>query len=187
METSKEAEFVNLVRTRQKVVREGILSVIPYIKSKDLEDCAQDVWEQVWKSMESFEGRSKLITWLGAVSRNVAKDRVRREQADKRPDLTFECELEAQIDDDGQDVAYYDRFQQDLSDPEELLIAEETAYVVDECASALSPMLQLVYVLHWQEGMTVAEIASHMNHSEATVRKYTSRIRNSLRCMSESE
>jgi len=53
---------------------------------QDFEDNVQEVALQLWRSYPTFEGRSKLSTWIYRVALNVCLSQLRREK--KRPQTT---------------------------------------------------------------------------------------------------
>ena len=53
----------------------------------DAEDVAQEVWMRIARSIEGFEQRSSLKTWLGAIVRNTALNARRRRLARPEAEL----------------------------------------------------------------------------------------------------
>jgi RNA polymerase sigma-70 factor (ECF subfamily) len=54
------------------------------------EDVVQEVWIKVYRSLDSFDGRSKFTTWLYRVTRNTCLDQVRQGKRLPVPTESFE-------------------------------------------------------------------------------------------------
>ena len=79
--TSKE-DFLNLVQENRRIIYKiGNL----YCRDKtDIEDLAQEIIYQLWKSRDSFDAKAKFTTWMYRIALNVAisfyrKDSKRKE------------------------------------------------------------------------------------------------------------
>ncbi|MEN0048965.1 MAG: sigma-70 family RNA polymerase sigma factor [Bacteroidota bacterium] len=75
---SKEEAFVQLIQEH-----EGIIFKITtiYVKAQvDQQDLYQEIVYQLWKSYDSFQGKSKRSTWLYRVALNTAITRKRKRQ-----------------------------------------------------------------------------------------------------------
>lgn len=67
------------------------------------EDVAQEVFVKLWKSLDRFDGRSKLSTWIYAITRNAAISHLRRERpaGSLSDEATLaEAEAHAAVEDD---------------------------------------------------------------------------------------
>lgn len=73
---ARQAEFVALVEPHQRLLRR-ICRTFAFTPA-DRDDLFQDVLHQLWRSYASFEGRSKVTTWMYRVAVNTAVTRVRR-------------------------------------------------------------------------------------------------------------
>ena len=118
----------------------------------DLEDVLQDVFIEVFRSINRFRGDSKLSTWLYRVCVNVALQRLR-----KRKRL-------AEVSED--DVA--ERSSADT--PERGLDVRRRLDVVYRILDELSPKKRIVFVLHEIEGHEPKEIAAIVGAPVLTVR-----------------
>jgi RNA polymerase sigma-70 factor (ECF subfamily) len=67
--------FETLVRTHTPVVYAHALRF--FGDSHAAEDVVQEVWIKVYRSLDSFDGRSRFSTWLYRVTRNACLDLVR--------------------------------------------------------------------------------------------------------------
>jgi RNA polymerase sigma-70 factor (ECF subfamily) len=67
--------FETLVRTHTQAVYAHALRF--FGDAVSAEDAVQEVWIKVFRSLESFDGRSRFTTWLYRVTRNACLDLVR--------------------------------------------------------------------------------------------------------------
>jgi RNA polymerase sigma-70 factor (ECF subfamily) len=74
--------FKTLVQTWQDMVFNTVLSIVQ--DTAEAEDIAQEVFIQVYRSIGSFRGESKLSTWLYRIALTRALDAERKKKAQKR-------------------------------------------------------------------------------------------------------
>lgn len=84
---SKETDFINLIKEN-----EGLIFKVTSLYTNtptDAEDLQQEIVYQLWKSYDSFEGKSKISTWMYRVALNTAllylksKKRIQYHELDK--------------------------------------------------------------------------------------------------------
>ncbi|MGM0497107.1 MAG: RNA polymerase sigma factor [Bacteroidota bacterium] len=83
----KRQEFLGLISKYQHLIRK--VAAIYYRKPEDQEDAFQEILLSLWKAYPSFEGRSKLSTWIYKVALNTvlgglkkASNKVHRNRTD---------------------------------------------------------------------------------------------------------
>lgn len=145
----------------------------------DAEEVTQDVFLNLFRKIDSFEGRSALGTWIYRVAANQALI--------KRRGKRFELEvaLEEQLPTflaDGHregDRAWV------LADwsrtPEEELLAGEAQAVLDRAIESLPDHYRAVLMLRDVEGLPNDEVAEALGESVATVKSRLHRARMALR------
>ena len=145
----------------------------------DAEEVVQDVFLNLFRKIDSFEGRSALGTWIYRVAANQALI--------KRRGKRFELEvaLEEQLPTflaDGHregDRAWV------LADwsrtPEEELLAGEAQAVLDRAIESLPDHYRAVLMLRDVEGLPNDEVAEALGESVATVKSRLHRARLALR------
>lgn len=107
------------------------------------EDLTQDTFAAAWRSLDKFEGRSSVGTWLHKIALNVYREHVRRDH----PMLWS-------IDDD-----------ETVSSPDpapeliERIGAEELQEKVEQAVSRLPEIYREVVILHCYQGLKYREIA----------------------------
>lgn len=86
-----EEKIVKLIKQKDdeglKLLMSNYSGLIHYIvgniikTQEDLEECVNDIYMKVWKSMDSYSReRGSLTTWITAISRNRALDYVKRQE-----------------------------------------------------------------------------------------------------------
>jgi RNA polymerase sigma-70 factor (ECF subfamily) len=133
----------------------------------EAEDAAQDAWIEIMKALPSFEGRSKLSTWIWTITRRAVFRHIRRE---KLYSTRFLRELFAMNAEDG------------LPELERIPVEDRTAWVKLQCSDCLTAILhcvpnddRFVYLLRRLVNLPYAEIAAVVGESEPAVRQSCSR------------
>ncbi len=127
----------------------------------DAEDATQEVFVRLARSAATFRGDAKLSTWLYAVARNVATDRVRHEA--RRPATPVA---------DVADVAGYDAAVADDHHAE-----AETAGDLAAALAQLDDTSRTLLLLIAVEGLSYAEAAAASDLAVGTVKSRVSRAR----------
>jgi len=117
------------------------------------EDLVQEVYIKVYKSHETFEGKSMEKTWLYAIARNVAIDYIRKQKG------TSEICL-----------SEYDAFQlKDTSPiPEEIVLRKDQVRQIYLCK--MKPDQKVIIDLRFIRGLSIAETASTLGWTESKVK-----------------
>jgi RNA polymerase sigma factor (sigma-70 family) len=78
----RESAFKILVETHQKRVFNTVLAIVQNFE--EAEDIAQEVFIEVYQSVNKFRGDSKLSTWLYRIATTKALEEIRKKKAQKR-------------------------------------------------------------------------------------------------------
>jgi RNA polymerase sigma-70 factor (ECF subfamily) len=125
------------------------------------EEIVQDAFVRAWRSLPSFNGNSRLSTWLHSVAVNAALDRVRRRSR-------AEARLDREVD--------LDRY------ADEVARAMHAADLdLERAVAALPDGAREVVILHYFEGYSCAEIAALLGVVEGTVKSQLHRARQLLK------
>ena len=125
------------------------------------EEIVQDAFIRVWRSLPSFNGNSRLSTWLHSVAVNTALDRLRQRSRS-----------EARID-RGVDLDHY---------ATEVGRAMPAADIdLERAVAALPNGAREVVILHYFEGFPCAQIAERLGVVEGTVKSQLHRARQLLK------
>lgn len=145
----------------------------------EAEDLAQEVFVKVSKSLASFEGKSKVSTWIYRIATNTALDRLRsRSFRQDKQTLSFSAT------DNGTDMALEDR---DPCEDKSARVADrevvraEMNECIREFVDRLPPDYRAVVVLSELKGQKNQEIADILGVSLDTVKIRLHRARTRLK------
>lgn len=126
----------------------------------DAMDLTQDTFIRAWRSLNKFDGRHPVATWLHRIATNAAIDLIRRHQV--RP----QCEL----NDGPMAVDPASRTTPSApAIPGEALDRRDLRAALDKALAALSPEHRAVVVLREVEELSYEEIAARTKTSMGTV------------------
>lgn len=125
------------------------------VPERSLPDAVQEVFTVAFRSMDKFEGRSTMKTWLFGIARRVASD-LRRSAPTRHEVLAEDSRDVAEKADSKSDLAVWAERSEAVARAERLL-------------SALPEEQRMVFALFEIEEWTGAEIAEAIDVSVATV------------------
>jgi RNA polymerase sigma-70 factor (ECF subfamily) len=132
---------------------------------EDVEEVTSDVFVTLWQNSEKPDD-AKLKAWLGAVSRNAAKNKLR--EANKRLPLEEE---------------YFDTG--DSKDIEHRLTDKEEAKIIRYAIQTMTPPDDKIFLLHYYSLQTVSQISASLGLSVSAVKMRLARGREKLRATLE--
>lgn len=150
-----ERAFADIFKTYRSLVYGVLHHLLP--ADPDLEDVVQTAFLEVFRSLDSFEGRSKLSSWIARIALHVGYHHLRRrrnrpadyptepmvpDHADARPDV----------------------------DPEHVARRAEAVRRIHAILATLPEKKRTVFILNDLQGMPQEEVAEVVNASVATVR-----------------
>ncbi len=158
--------FTEIVKNHQKLVWHMAWRMLQH--RQEAEDCSQEVFLRVHRSLSQFRGESALGTWIGRVAFSVALRMAQKRKL--RLDIPNDFEPEAAFEriGSGEDV-------QEAHDENEQIAALHAAI------EQLPPLPRTVLGLHYRDGLAVAEIATLLDCPEGTVKSHLNRGRNRLK------
>lgn len=141
---------------------------------RDAEDVLQETFINAFNSIDSFEGRSGLGTWLYRITYNNAMMRLRK----PNPDIvSVEDKLEGMEEGYSVPQQFFDW----CCLPEEDFDSEEVRLELENAIGELSPSLGSVFILRELEGLSTRETADTLDVSEDVVKTRLRRARLQLR------
>jgi RNA polymerase sigma-70 factor (ECF subfamily) len=139
----------------------------------EAEEVMQETFINAYRSLDRFEGRSQLGTWLYRIAYNAALMHLR-----KRRPLTTSID-EPLVDEDG------DTAPRQLVDwgplPDQIVLSGELRQVLDQAIARLPEGLRVVFVMRDVEGLSTAETAEVLELTETNVKVRLHRARLALR------
>jgi RNA polymerase sigma-70 factor (ECF subfamily) len=151
------------------------------------EEVVQDAWLTVLRSLDRYERRSTVRTWVLGIVVNLARSRARAE----RRAIPLPSDWEPSVDQARFLPATHPRWPHHWAiepaawhTPEDQLLASETRKIILEAIDALPPAQREVIVLRDVEGMPSLEVCNILaltdTHQRVLLHRARSRVRNAL-------
>lgn len=138
------------------------------------EDVLQEVYVNVWRAARTFDAaQSQPLTWLTSIARNRAIDSLRRAATQPR------VQSHPTLDEEDNDV--YDTMADPASGPLEMLSQASEARALAHCMDGLSAQQRQSVALAFYDGLTHAEVASHLGQPLGTVKSWVRRALTALK------
>ncbi len=122
------------------------------LNHEDADDVLQNTWVKVWRNLNTFEGKSKLSTWLYRVAVNEALDSLRRRKTQAQ-----------ELGDEPLSVA-----DQLIADP--LFDGDRTEAILREAIATLPNVQRLVFNMRYYDNMKYSEISQILGTSEGALK-----------------
>jgi RNA polymerase sigma-70 factor, ECF subfamily len=133
------------------------------------EDVVQEAFLRIWKSAGQYRpGRGAAITWMAAIVRNLAIDKLRSAALERHEDMS-------------DDIAA------DLPDPVMALADRDDEARLARAIAALDPDKRALLVAAYIRGESRAELAKRFNAPVNTIKTWLHRMVAELRAMIEAE
>jgi RNA polymerase sigma-70 factor (ECF subfamily) len=136
------------------------------------EDVLQEVFVNVWRAAGSFDAaRSQPMTWLASVARNRAIDSLRRRESQP----VFESTSRGGGGGEDDDYDLLDHTPSDTPGPQDLLGQLAEARAVKRCLGGLTGEQQQCISLAFYQGLSHAEVATHLSQPLGSVKSWVRR------------
>jgi RNA polymerase sigma-70 factor (ECF subfamily) len=165
------AEFARLVDAYSTQIYRLALKMLG--DEQDAEDVLQNTFMKALQSIENFEGRSSVSTWLYRIAVNEALMMVRRQ----KPTIPVAMDYE----DDEDELQHPTQFTDWCCLPERDLMSEEARRHLDQAIRRLPEKLQVVFLLRDIEGLSIRETSEALDLTETAVKTRLLRARLNLR------
>lgn len=142
-------------------------------QQQDAEDVLQETFIKAFRGLKSFNGRSKLSTWLFRIATNEALMVIRR----KHPE-TVSLDKPIETEEGEQEPIQIVDW---CCLPEKELLSEETREILDASVQKLPEKLKVVFILRDINDLSTRETAEVLDLSETAVKTRLSRARMKLR------
>ena len=171
LQVGDRAEFAQLVDAYSTQIYRLALKMMG--DEQDAEDVLQNTFMKALQSIEKFEGRSSLSTWLYRIAVNEALMLLRRQ----KPTIPVAMDYE----DDEDETQYPTQFTDWCCLPEKELLSAESKGHLDEAIRRLPEKLQIVFLLRDIEGLSIRETSEALDLTETAVKTRLLRARLNLR------
>ena len=172
----EEAAFKYLVETYRDRVFNTALGIVQ--NAEDAEDVSQEVFIQVYRSIASFKGESKLSTWLYRIATTRALDLLRSRKSKKRFGM-----LQRLFGDDNEPALELP----DFNHPGVALDRKENAAKLFKAIGRLPENQKIAFTLHKLEDLSYQEVSEVMQTSLPAVESLMHRARQNLKKMLEKD
>jgi RNA polymerase sigma-70 factor (ECF subfamily) len=171
-----ETAFRYLVDTYQDRVYNTAIGIVQ--NAEDAEDVAQEVFIQVYRSIHSFKGESKLSTWLYRIATTRSLDLLRSRKSKKR--FGFVQRLFGE----GNEPIYDPP---DFNHPGVSMDRKENAARLFRAIAQLPENQKIAFTLHKLEDLSYQEISEVMQTSVPAVESLMHRAKQNLRKILEKQ
>jgi len=160
----------------------GLMRVARFYAGEGAADeVVQETWVTFLKTLDRFEGRSSLRTWLYGIATNIAR---RRRSSDARMVVKDDPAVDPDRfwDETGPQPGHWKRFPPAWNEiPDERLLGDEIRRVVEQAISTLPERQRAVIVLRDVEGLASDEVRDVLDLSEGNERVLLHRARSKVR------
>jgi RNA polymerase sigma factor (sigma-70 family) len=170
LRNGEEAAFKWLVDTHQDRVYNTAIGIVQ--NEQDAEDVAQEVFIQVFRSINSFKGESKLSTWIYRITTTRALDLLRSRKSKKR--FGFLQRLLGGDDEPEHEIP-------DFHHPGIALDQKENATRLFRAIKQLPDNQKTAFTLHKLEDLSYLEISEIMRTTVPAVESLMHRARQNLK------
>lgn len=163
----KNADVVTLLRERDpstldSIVREHARQLYKIsralgFREDETEDLVQDTFAVFLQTLDRFEGRSQVRTWLIGILYRKAYER-RREQARDQKSDPIETAFESRFDQAG-------RWRKPPEDLERLFASKEIGHLISQCLDEVPVQQREAFLLREVEGLETKEICKILDLS----------------------
>jgi RNA polymerase sigma-70 factor (ECF subfamily) len=171
LQAGDRTEFARLVDAYSTQIYRLALKMLA--DEQDAEDVLQNTFMKALQSIDSFEGRSSLSTWLYRIAVNEALMLLRR----TKPTVSVAMDYE----DDEEELQHPTQFTDWCCLPEEDLLSAEARRHLDRAIQNLPEKLRVVFLLRDVEGLSIRETSEALDLTETAVKTRLLRARLNLR------
>jgi RNA polymerase sigma-70 factor (ECF subfamily) len=172
LQEGDQMEFTTLMDLYQNMVYNTALGIVQ--NEEDADDITQEVFEQVYISIGSFKGESKLSTWLYKITISKSLDHIKKKKRKKRFGVVQSLF-------GGSDVEKYSPVE--FNHPGVQLEQKERASELFAALNQLPDKQKIAFILHKVEGQSYQEVAEIMNKSLNAVESLISRAKANLKTL----
>ena len=171
LKSGERAEFARLVDLTTPAIYRLALKMLG--DAQDAEDVLQNTYLKALQSLDGFEGRSSVMTWLYRIAVNEALMLIRR----RKPQVQI---AEDPVN-DSDDLPAPLQLTDWCCLPEAELLSAESKAALDKAIQTLPEKLRVVFLLRDIEGLSIHETMDALGLSETAVKSRLLRARLHLR------
>ena len=176
LKNGDEASFKYLVETYKDRIFNTVIGIVQ--NAEDAEDVSQEVFIQVYRSINSFKEESKLSTWMYRIATTRSLDLLRSRKSKKR--FGFMQRLFGDGNEPLHEIP-------DFNHPGVALDKKENAAKLFKAISQLPENQKTAFTLHKLEDLSYQEISDIMQTSVPAIESLMHRAKQNLRKILEKE
>ena len=176
LKSGDEASFKYLVENYKDRIFNTAIGIVQ--NAEDAEDVAQEVFIQVYRSIHSFKGESKLSTWMYRIATTRSLDLLRSRKSKKR--FGFMQRLFGEGNEPLYEIP-------DFKHPGVAMDRKETAAKLFKAIAQLPENQKAAFTLHKLEDLSYQEISEVMQTSVPAVESLMHRAKQNLKKILEKE
>lgn len=176
LKEGKDLAFKTIVDAYQNMVYNTCLAIVK--SEEDAEDIAQEVFVQVYQSIKSFKGESKLSTWIYRIATTKSLDHERKKKRKKR--FGF---VKSIFGEDSEIIIN----PPDFNHPGVALDKKENAAKLFKAIDKLPENQRIAFLLNKVEGLSYQEVSQVLQVSVSSIESLLHRAKNNLRKILESD
>jgi RNA polymerase sigma factor (sigma-70 family) len=173
LQARQESAFKYLVNTYQTKVYNTVLAIVQ--NPEEAEDVAQEVFMEVYESIEKFRGDAKVSSWVYRIATTKALEAYRKRKTQKRWG-GFLSSLFGEND----EVIHHPV---DFVHPGVVLENRERSTILFKAIGKLADNQKIAFTLHHVEGLSYHEITEVMQLSLSSVESLLFRAKSNLRTL----
>lgn len=173
LQSRRESAFKYLVDTYQTKVYNTVLAIVQ--NSEEAEDVAQEVFMEVYESIEKFRGEAKVSSWVYRIATTKALEAYRKRKTQKRWGGFL-----SSLFGENEEVVHHPA---DFVHPGVLLENKERSTILFKAISKLADNQKIAFTLHHVEGLSYQEITEVMQLSLSSVESLLFRAKSNLRTL----
>jgi RNA polymerase sigma factor (sigma-70 family) len=159
------AAFGRIVAASQNSITAIALAIVRDVPTS--QDIAQDAFINAWNNLPQLRNTGSFLPWLRQITRNLARDHLRRRASEKRYGGDMDDILAVVAD--------------PTPDAPELLSRQHEEQIVAELIDELPEETREILLIYYREGQSSKQVAQLLGMQDAAVRKRLQRARDSLR------
>lgn len=159
------AAFGRIVAASQNSVTAIALSIVRDVPTS--QDIAQDAFINAWNNLSRLRNSASFLPWLRQITRNLARDHLRRRVSEKRYNGDMDDILAVVAD--------------PTPDHPERLHRQHEETIVAELIDELPEETREILLIYYREGQSSKQVAALLGMQDAAVRKRLQRARDSMR------
>jgi RNA polymerase sigma-70 factor (ECF subfamily) len=173
LQSRQESAFKYLVDTYQTKVYNTVLAIVQ--NSEEAEDVAQEVFMEVYESIEKFRGDAKVSSWVYRIATTKALEAYRKRKTQKRWGGFL-----SSLFGENEEVIHHPA---DFVHPGVVLENKERSTILFKAISKLADNQKIAFTLHHVEGLSYQEITEVMQLSLSSVESLLFRAKSNLRTL----